>query len=162
VEEVQNHLGPIAATVSRLDKTVRSLYSNGSGGPPGFLETARKEDDERYDRLFTAVKVLTEDQKEANRFIVLASAEQDRKAKFRKMLMTIGWKVGAVIASAMIGLATWAYHEVAPVAKVLWEEYVKAHPSVTERLKIVGNNDDPAYAEKHKPPEVSGSGNPHF
>jgi hypothetical protein len=43
-EEVQKQIAPLAATVTVMDKTLRSLYSNGSGGPPGFLETARAED----------------------------------------------------------------------------------------------------------------------
>lgn len=44
VEEVNRQLGPVKATVDALNLKMRSLYSNGQGGAPGFLETAREED----------------------------------------------------------------------------------------------------------------------
>jgi hypothetical protein len=52
VEEVQAQLRPFIAELSGVKSTLRSLYSNGSGGPPGYLETARAEDKARFDQLF--------------------------------------------------------------------------------------------------------------
>jgi hypothetical protein len=53
VEEVQKQIAPLASTVGRMDKRLRSLYRNGTdpGGPPGFLETARQEDKEKISEL---------------------------------------------------------------------------------------------------------------
>ena len=39
-------IGPIRDKVTSTDSRMRSLYSNGSGGPPGYLEMARAEDKE--------------------------------------------------------------------------------------------------------------------
>ena len=49
VEEVNQ----VRGTVERLAGQVRYLYSNGSGGPPGFLEVARAQD-EKDRKNFTA------------------------------------------------------------------------------------------------------------
>ena len=35
-----------------MERLMRSLYSNGTGGPPGYLEMARAEDKERFAKLF--------------------------------------------------------------------------------------------------------------
>lgn len=52
MEEVQNQLGPLKQAVDKQGMTLRSLYSNGSGGPPGYLETAREVDNGRFKELF--------------------------------------------------------------------------------------------------------------
>jgi hypothetical protein len=55
VVEVQNQLKPLVEMVNRQDKTLRSLYANGSGGPPGYLEMARAEDKQQAARLFSKI-----------------------------------------------------------------------------------------------------------
>ena len=55
VEEVQRQIAPLSKTVALMDKTLRSLYSNGLGGPPGYLEVARAEDKSKMDE-FLAMK----------------------------------------------------------------------------------------------------------
>ncbi len=50
--EVSSQLSPLKITVERLDKTVRSLYRNGDEGAPGFLQTAREEDLEKWTQTF--------------------------------------------------------------------------------------------------------------
>ena len=134
-EELVTHFGPMAATVDRLDKTVRSLYSNGSGGPPGYLETARAEDNLRYTRLLTKVDELCVDQKAANLFIVLAGAEAKRKEKRREFLAKVGWKFAALSMAALLGLAGWTYKEVSPLVRSVVKEYLRSHPAVSEELK---------------------------
>lgn len=44
--------------VEKLDRWSKQLWSNGSGGPPGYLEVARKQDDERYEKLFDSISKL--------------------------------------------------------------------------------------------------------
>ena len=58
MEEVERRLEPLTRTVGVVDKTLRSLYSNGSGGPPGYLENARAEDKEQSRRLFGLIRGL--------------------------------------------------------------------------------------------------------
>lgn len=59
MEEVQKQIGPLTMTVNVMDKTLRSLYSNGSGGPPGYLETARAEDKRTLDALMRHQELST-------------------------------------------------------------------------------------------------------
>ena len=54
MEEV-NHL---RGTVERLAGQVRSLYSNGSGGPPGFLEVARAQDEKDKEKLYGVIEKI--------------------------------------------------------------------------------------------------------
>ena len=62
MEEVTRQIGPLAVTVTRMDKTLRSLYRNGSdpGGPPGYLETARAEDKDKMAELDEKPRASTE------------------------------------------------------------------------------------------------------
>jgi hypothetical protein len=56
--EVQNQLHPLRTAVEKQGATLRSIYSNGSGGPPGFLENARREDKDTFDRIFERLDCL--------------------------------------------------------------------------------------------------------
>ncbi len=58
--EVQNRLGPLVDKVDRQGNILRSLYANGSGGPPGYLEMARAEDKAQDQRLFGRIDELVE------------------------------------------------------------------------------------------------------
>jgi len=56
--EIQNQLKPLVDTMTRQGQIIRSLYSNGSGGPPGYLETARAEDKRDSEELFAKLDRL--------------------------------------------------------------------------------------------------------
>ena len=58
--EVTRQLGPLAEQVGKLSNNVERLY-NTNGGPPGYLQTARAEDNRRFEMIF---KIL-EEHKEA-------------------------------------------------------------------------------------------------
>ena len=135
MQEVQNQLGPMNLTLTKLDRTVRSLYSNGSGGPPGYLETARKEDDERYERLFNIINGLVDHKKTVNDFILLAKDREERWVKLRRVAVKVGWKIAATCALTIGSLSAWAYHAAAPVIKVLWNDYLRYHPQLGSELK---------------------------
>ena len=140
--EVHSQLNPLKTTVERLDKTVRSLYSNGSGGPPGYLETARAEDKEKHENLMAVVQehgdqltaiadfVKTHNQQDVER--------QDRQKKREERWRFWGpkiWQLAGALALMVSSLAGWTYHEVAPVVKVLWMDYLKEHPNAASELK---------------------------
>ena len=139
VEEVNNHLSPIATKVDRLDVRMRSLYSNGSGGPPGYLEMARAQDDERYQRLFNIVEEMKE-----------------QRRKLWAAVLHVGWKIAIAVFGAFVGLMSWAYHASAPVIKVLWEDYLHAHPMAMEKLKNTSEMSDPAVSSN----QTAGSEHP--
>ena len=51
MQEVHRQLGPLADRVAKIANHIERLY-NSNGGPPGFLQTARKEDQGRFDMIF--------------------------------------------------------------------------------------------------------------
>lgn len=156
VAEVHRLLSPLTEKVDKLDKNMRSLYSNGSGGPPGYLENARAEDDKRYKLLFDKVDDLAVDQREANRFIVIAGAMEASRAKFRASCLRIGWKLTVGLCSVLLALATWAYHVFAPVVNILWKDYLLAHPVVMHKLENISRYDSDRVYAKNRDVERAG------
>ena len=51
MSEVDRQLGPLESKIGTLSNSIERLY-NSNGGPPGFLQTARKEDENRFDTIF--------------------------------------------------------------------------------------------------------------
>ena len=140
--EVKSQLTPLNTTVDRLDRTVRSLYSNGSGGPPGYLETARAEDEEWKKELKEVVKAHGEQLTVVADFVKTHN-ERDKENEERQKKREERWKfwgpkiwqlAGAlgIMVSSLVG---WTYHEVAPVVRVLWMDYLKEHPNAASELK---------------------------
>ena len=151
VQEVHSQLNPLKTTVERLDKTVRSLYSNGSGGPPGYIEMARKEDNIWKDELrqvivshgvqLTSVAdfVKTHNQQDKER----QKRQLEREERIRFWAPKV-WKVGVGFLGLVMSTGIWGCHKVLPVARILWEHYLQDHPIVTEKLKNVSQTPDPS------------------
>lgn len=133
--EVFNEL--VTPRLGSLERTVRSLYSNGSGGPPGYLETARAEDQERFKKLFQFVEATQENASTFKEFIKSYYAEKAHTKLRVKQGIKVGRWILGVVGSALLALGGLAYHAAVPVVKVLWDDYVKAHPQVQEDLKKV-------------------------
>lgn len=60
MQEVTRQLGPLAEQVGRLSNNVERLY-NTNGGPPGYLQTARAEDNGRFQMIFSILEEHKED-----------------------------------------------------------------------------------------------------
>jgi len=143
VEEVSKQLTPTNRLLESIDKWKLSLWSNGSGGPPGYLETARKEDDERYARLFKNVEELGGHKESVNEFLTIYKERELQKANNQKMLL----KIGGVLGTALVSFVLWLAHVCAPAVKILWDDYVHAHPSVEQQLRKQSSEvNRPAYA----------------
>jgi hypothetical protein len=56
VAEITRQLQPVESAVANMDKRLERLY-NSNGGPPGYLQTARAEDNGRFEMIF---KILNE------------------------------------------------------------------------------------------------------
>lgn len=165
VLEVNSQLNPLKETVDRLDKTVRSLYRNGSGGPPGYLETARAEDNEWKEKLLAVVEKHSEQLDQTEDFVTTYNALQEflhtqteRRQKFIKFWAPKIWKVGASLAvSGMIGCGT-LLHKAMPVMQILWEDYLRAHPAAATQLKnVTTNQQGKYYAEKQQQQQDAGN-----
>jgi len=151
VDEVHNQVGPLKSTVDRLDRTVRSLYSNGSGGPPGFLEVAREEDKKRQGELDGKLDDLLEYKNKMEVFIAVSKERDEVREKRRKMLWGLLWKIGGPIGVAIISILGWIYHASLPVIQILWQDYLHAHPAVMHELKNLSqDNHELIYATEHK------------
>ena len=117
VEEVQRQIAPLLATVTRMDKTLRSLFSNGSGGPPGYLETARAEDKSKMDEFLSmkredherlkAVenKLLAQDT--ATETLAGMNASDSRKKKDFRDWATLIFIALATMAAIFSGYTAW-------------------------------------------------------
>lgn len=104
MEEVQNHIGPLRIAVESQGRTLRSLYSNGSGGPPGYLEKARDEDKEWKNEMFLKLDEFLKRLGQVERFVVIHQATEaqiviDRKELNRKLnikLIIVGLVISVV------------------------------------------------------------------
>ena len=90
MEEVQNHIGPLRMAVESQGRTLRSLYSNGSGGPPGYLENARAEDKAWKDGMFERLDQFLDRLARVEAFVIAHNATEaqivvDRKELNRKL-----------------------------------------------------------------------------
>lgn len=123
----------ITANVAKLDKIAetnlvaerwrRSLWGNGSGGPPGFLEAARAEDKAKLDQLFAMVgdlraQALREEGKtdlrreqQENLMELEAASDTRRTNKLNRAHLWIG------IVATMFG--AWLLTLIRPVAHMI-------------------------------------------
>lgn len=83
IMEIQNALGPLVSTVDKQGRLLYSLYSNGSGGPPGYLEMARAEDNKRFGELLEMMEDLKRQTKKASDFITAHGAQETQRERDR-------------------------------------------------------------------------------
>ncbi len=126
--EIQNYLKPLVEKVDKQGGILRSLYANGSGGPPGYLEMARAEDKEESKRLFGKIDRIVdrlnnfdnrldavdafitdhnsrEKQREQDRLqdaALLAAQVRESDRKFKRFIAL--WSLGLAIFMALIAL----------------------------------------------------------
>ena len=142
MDEVARQLKPTHSLLTALHEWQLSFWSNGSGRPEGFFQGRIKSDDLRYRRLEEETKEQSNTLEELKDFMleqritreerVLAEKE---KAERHVRYWTFGkWALG-IIGPALIAVLTWIAHEASPVLRILWEDYLRAHPVVTERLR---------------------------
>ena len=89
--EVARQIGPLAQQVNTLGNNIERLY-NSNGGPPGFLQQARREDDARFenekkvndgrfDMIFDMLKEFKESIRPLKKFMDDHTAMEAQKAK---------------------------------------------------------------------------------
>lgn len=147
MEEVASHIKPFKDSIEKMDRWRVSLWSNGSGGPPGYLEVARAEDEKRYARLSAEQREATSKLETVETFITLLKDRQQRHSRYWQIVRSWGWKVFTAAAAALLSLTGWAYHEISPVLRILWQDYLRAHPLTSEDLQKMSGNFDPTTAK---------------
>lgn len=136
-EEVQVQLAPIIKEQEKTRTWRLGLWSNGSGGPPGYLETARAEDKEHFTEIFKTLHELT-DAKKANDILAAVLADRaKRRQKWVDFAKAHGWKFATAILGVFLTVAGWAYREISPIVHILWGEYLRTHPTAQKEIKDV-------------------------
>ena len=169
-------LKPTHSLIEELGDAVRSVekwqlgfWSNGSGQIPGFFQNRMKLDDHRYESLKGETDKQTEVLERMNTFMIgqtaarkvreslerrqrEAEAEVEAKrAERRKFWLGILLKVGTPILGGILTLLGWGLHKAAPVIQILIDDYMRAHPYVSEQLKNRSSNEqDPRYADRQQ------------
>jgi hypothetical protein len=170
VQEVHSQLKPIADRVDKIALNQRSLYRNGSGGPPGYLEIARAEDKEWKDELLKVVDKHTDQLAVMSDFVNTHNQrdreQQERQLKREQLIRRWSprlWKIGAFLMMSGMSGCVAACHRIEPVIKVLWMDYLKAHPLAEQDLKKISDvQPDPGLQSKEIQQDAGGIMPPHY
>lgn len=156
--EVTRQVKPFAEALQALHEWQLAFWSNGSGRVPGFFQRRMQEDDRRnkeidlrHGEILQEVNKLTDHKQAVDAFIVelrLAREFRERReseAKTRRNFWIL--KVGVPVVVGVLGLLGVLARQAAPVVKILWDDYLHAHPVVTEQLRNrAAGGVTPAYA----------------
>lgn len=104
--EIQNQLQPLVSKVEGHGRLLRSLYSNGSGGPPGYLEKAREEDLKVQTTFKDMLDKIDTRMDKVEDFILLNEHQDKERDKHFKRWMAL-WTLGVAIFMALFEL--WAH-----------------------------------------------------
>lgn len=143
VDEVDRRVSPLHTGLEALNRWKLSLWSNGSGGPPGYLETARAQDTRRFDYLSKEIEKMSKAQEQTALYI---ATMRDREEQHRKRSIWYRWALGILIA-LIISLAGWGYSQIEPAAKAIWEDYIRSHPQISRDISSATTPDE--YANRH-------------
>lgn len=155
--ELATHMEPVLEELKHARDWRLGFWSNGSKDRPiGFFQRRMQQDDERNAQLN---KDLEKQTAIADRLDKYVAAQITRREYLDKQLMrlwtVVKW-VGPIVGTAILGLATWVGPHALKAAQIIWQDYLQAHPAVTQKLKNdVGTDAQPAYSQKQKPPEES-------
>lgn len=108
--EVQNQLNPLKQTVDQLGRVMRSLYSNGSGGPPGYLEKARDEDKEWKNTMFQSIRALVDRIDHVDDFVLEQKTVRTEREKYdtkRDRRLDTRIALGGVLIALLALLVGW-------------------------------------------------------
>lgn len=154
-EEVEVQLAPIVKEQEKTRQWRLGLWSNGSGGPPGYLETARAEDKEHFTEIFKTLKEL-KDANSAHELVAAVVADRhQRRQKWFDFAKAHGWKIATVILGSMLTVAGWAYREISPVVHIIWEEYMREHPAAQREIKDVSGAQGMTKADPRTPQDAT-------
>ncbi len=148
--EVARQLRPFQDAIDGLRDAVTIIHdwqtgfwSNGSGRPPGFFQMRMREDDERN-------KLIKDDLQKKDEKLdpVVAYIEEQRILKEHRAQV---WKVwgpilkwsGGLLCTGIVGVTTWAFPHLIRVGEVLWDDYLKDHPAVVQKLKTTSTDVPP-------------------
>ena len=144
VEEVAKQMKPFVETLNKIHDWQLSFWSNGSGRPPGFFQGRMKQDDERN----AQVKKDVADQNSKLEPVVAFINEQrilkeHRSRRWKFWWPKIQWALGG-FATSLLALVAWLGPHVANVINILWQDYERYHPGLSEQIKKAYTQTKPA------------------
>jgi hypothetical protein len=156
--EVTKQMGPVQDPLKKLHEWQLGFWSNGSKDrPKGFFQMRIEADDRRYQEMVDEVSKLSDHKASVDAFIIelrLAREfreKREKEAKDRRNFWIL--KVGVPVIVGILGLLGVAIKQAAPVIEILWKDYLKAHPAVSEQLKTSVSS-DPALADGKQSAEI--------
>jgi hypothetical protein len=160
--EVTAQMKPFAETLSAVHDWQLSFWSNGSGRVPGFFQMRMKEDDARNlkdadekAQIKADLSKTTAMAERMDKYIAEQNTlKQHRKERWEKWWPVVSW-VGGGIGVAFLGLCTWLGPKLVRGADVIYEDYLKNHPAVSEKLKTVSSEPKSALQSSEKQPQES-------
>lgn len=119
--EVQNQLRPLEQRVDRATNSIERLY-NTNGGPEGYLQTARREDNNRFKMIFDILDELKQGARATKDFIQqhqfmeqqTALAKKDDDKRFNRKMAK--WMLAVTL---LIGLLELIAHNLGPILRSL-------------------------------------------
>jgi hypothetical protein len=153
--EVAEQLKPMAAKIDSMHDWQLGFWSNGSGKPEGFFQRRMREDDKRNAMIDNFVKTAEKRQIELEDRVL----QREKIWQFWKPILK--W-AGTGFGTAILGLVCWIGPKAAHVGFILWQDYMKSHPDAAQQIKTVDAQPKSGVSSNHNPPELSGSGAPHY
>ena len=172
-------MGLMSKELEPLLHWMHGFWSNGSNGPLGYyqmrnkaedekFQTRVKQDDERYKRLeletkgqsetLDILKMFMQEQRLFREMREKAEekadkekreADEKREKRRARNWAFAKWAAG-IIGPILLGFMAWAYSAAAPIIKIIWEDYLRAHPLTMEQLKHRASDDDSSQStEQH-------------
>jgi hypothetical protein len=167
--EVTRQMGPVQELLKKLHDWQLGFWSNGSKDrPKGFFQMRIESDDRRYQEMVDEVSKLTDHKASVDAFIVelrLAREFREKREAEEKERQEIAeqkrvdrrnfWvlKIGIPVVLGILSLIGVIIKQAAPVVEILWKDYLKAHPAVSEQIKNKAAS-DPALADGKQSAEI--------
>jgi hypothetical protein len=157
--EIKRQMEPTLTLLQELKKQgsethewLLGFWANGSGRPEGLFQRRMKDDDKwraQMEEHKETVTQLVSDLCKAREFREKREAEEKErqeeekrlKAERKKFWISVFWRVGLPAILGIFGLIGTGIVRAAPVVKILIDDYLQAHPRVSEQLKNKAQNE---------------------
>ena len=135
VDEVAIQLKPFDAKLTKINNGLERIW-NTNGGPPGYLQIRKIEDDAQ--NLMVTEYIETEQKRQ----IEAETRQKDREAKW-EFWKPIIKKVCGALSAAILALGIWLGPKLVRVTIILWQDYLRSHPDAAQQISTAGGPNEP-------------------
>jgi hypothetical protein len=126
VDEVAIQLKPFDAKLTKINNGLERIW-NTNGGPPGYLQIRKIEDDAHNLMVTEYIETAQKRQIEAE------TRQKDREAKWNFWKPIIK-KVCGALSAAILALGIWLGPKLVRVTIILWQDYLRSHPDAAQQI----------------------------